>query len=71
VYATNGDGFIEVDKSTGEQRFLTLEQRSQIDAVNIYVYLGRSWISSQTKRKRLIQDTRTSPFLKEEEVDFE
>lgn len=26
VYATNGDGFVEVDQSTGEQRFLTLEQ---------------------------------------------
>jgi len=26
VYATNGDGFIELDKTTGEQKFLTLEQ---------------------------------------------
>lgn len=26
VYATNGDGFIEVDKSTGEQRLIALEQ---------------------------------------------
>ncbi len=26
VYSTNGDGFIELDKTTGEQKFLTLEQ---------------------------------------------
>lgn len=26
VYATNGDGFIELDKTTGEQKFLTLDQ---------------------------------------------
>ena len=26
VYSTNGDGFVELDRSTGEQRFLTLDQ---------------------------------------------